>query len=226
MPASQAASRTPGTTGIVGQPRRRKRRNLCRRLGHATLPEAPMAGISIRSAAYCLGRAPERSLSTELLISGSMYSICALPLKSAGDLLGLLVDHGRHDPVLHRLEGRRRTLAAVVDLDDVPAELGLERLADLALLQLEGGLLELRHHLAATEEAELAALVLRAGVLGDSPWPAARNRRRARSSRQISAPSPCCRPGCGGRAPPPRASRRRPGCRRTCLASASLIGCP
>src|SRR5262249_3069502 len=82
------------------------------------------------------------------------------------DLLGPLVDHGRHDPLLYRLEGGSRALAAVVDPHDVPAELALERLADLAPLQPNPRFPKLRHPLPATEEAEFSALVLRSRVLG------------------------------------------------------------
>ena len=61
-------------------------------------------------------------------------------------------------------EGHHASVAALGDLDDVVAELSLDQVADLAGLQREGGLVELRRRLAARDEPEVAA-ALRARVL-------------------------------------------------------------
>ncbi len=51
-------------------------------------------------------------------------------------------------------------------LDDVIAELGLDRIGDLAGVQREGCLVEFGHSDAVLEHAELAATLLRAGIVG------------------------------------------------------------
>jgi len=54
--------------------------------------------------------------------------------------------------------GGRRRRAAVLDLDDVVAELGLDRgFAQVAFLELEGGIGEFLHHIALLEPAEITA---------------------------------------------------------------------
>src|SRR5262249_21254788 len=58
---------------------------------------------------------------------------------------------------------RRRPDALVFDFDDVPAKLRLDRIRDLALIELESGFGEFRHHLILGEIAEVAAFG-RAGV--------------------------------------------------------------
>jgi hypothetical protein len=72
-------------------------------------------------------------------------------------LLGLLLGELADDGVLHLIEGRQRTRPFLLDLDDVPTELRLNRIGDLAFLQLEGGVLERLQHLPAAEKAEIAA---------------------------------------------------------------------
>src|SRR5215510_173953 len=52
----------------------------------------------------------------------------------------------------------------LLDLDDMPAERGLDRIGDLTDIESEGGLLERLDHLAAGEESEIAALGAR--ILG------------------------------------------------------------
>ena len=47
-------------------------------------------------------------------------------------LLGLLLGELADDGVLHLIEGRQRTRPLLLDLDDVPAELRLNRIGDLA----------------------------------------------------------------------------------------------
>ena len=44
------------------------------------------------------------------------------------DLLRLALQQRRHDAILDALEGRQRLLADLLDLDDVPSKLGLNRL--------------------------------------------------------------------------------------------------
>src|SRR5262245_16494359 len=69
-----------------------------------------------------------------------------------GGILARLVAHGRLDLVLHLIEGLRRALFPLRDHDYVVAVLGLDRVADLALLQGEGSLLELGNHPALAEQ--------------------------------------------------------------------------
>ena len=71
MPASQAASRTPGTGGICGS--REGANGDCFAAGLA-MPLSSTRPLLLPPA-YCFGRDPERSVSIALLISGSMYSI-------------------------------------------------------------------------------------------------------------------------------------------------------
>src|SRR5262249_50296108 len=78
-------------------------------------------------------------------------------LRLRDDLLDLRLDR-RERRLLLRLHGRER-------LDDVPAELRLDRLRDVAGLDREGDLVEWRHRLALREVAQLAARLLRARVL-------------------------------------------------------------
>ena len=59
----------------------------------------------------------------------------------------------------------RRRGPLLDDLDDVEAELRLHQVAELAGLQRERRLVELRHHLALAEEVEVAALGLAGFVL-------------------------------------------------------------
>src|SRR6266849_10496239 len=82
------------------------------------------------------------------------------------DIVGLrLARYIGFDLALHLLEVRGLALALLLDLDDVPAELRLDRVGDLAGLEREGRGREFRHHLVLGEEAEIAA-VGRAGILG------------------------------------------------------------
>src|SRR5215468_2489335 len=150
MPAAQAASRTPGTGGISG--------NRSGAKGETFAALAMTSSSSSGALGQRCGRSLLRPGTSALALQGALeLRIDVLDLSLAPqvcrDLLGPLVDHGRHDPLLYRLEGGSRALAAVVDPHDVPAELALERLADLALLQPKRRFLKLRHHLPATEEA-------------------------------------------------------------------------
>src|SRR5262245_55917423 len=162
MPASQAANRTPGTGGICGSCEGANGDSFAALAIPLSLAPSP----SLQRRCLLLWQRPGALLLDGTLDLGIDVLDLSLSPQVTRDLLRLLVDHIRHYPVLDRLELGRGSLPAVVDADDVPAELALERLADLALLQFEGRLLELRHHLPAREEAEFAALVLRARVLG------------------------------------------------------------
>src|SRR5258707_8032457 len=64
------------------------------------------------------------------------------------------------------VERRRLARALVLDLEYMPAELGLDRARDLAFFQLESDLREFRHHLVAREITEVAAVLLAGRVLG------------------------------------------------------------
>ena len=66
--------------------------------------------------------------------------------------------------ILDLIEGREGLHPLLLDLDDVPAELALDRLGNLARLELERGVGEFRHHPVLGEPAEIAALAAR--ILG------------------------------------------------------------
>ena len=162
-PVSTASPRSPISASPRAWPR------------SITRSAPPSNGASVQpwpSKLYCLGAGVmpgagfmARSCSICALIAGSTYSSCALARRSAGHLLRLAVDHRGNEAVLDGLEGRRTALAAVLELHDMPAELALDRSGYLAGLQGKGGLLEYRHHLPLAEVAEVAAVVLAAGVL-------------------------------------------------------------
>src|SRR5262245_26756948 len=78
------------------------------------------------------------------------------------DLLRLALDHAAQQAVSDGFKRWHLALAFVLDLDEMPAELRLYWLGNVALIELEGGLFELRHHLAAAEISERSALVFRA----------------------------------------------------------------
>ena len=88
----------------------------------------------------------------------SMRSILA-DSRSLLDEVGLrLARHIGFNLRLHLLEVRRLALALVLDLDDMPAELALHRIGNLACLEFERDLRELRHHLLLGEVAKVAAI--------------------------------------------------------------------
>src|SRR5438876_9919887 len=70
--------------------------------------------------------------------------------------------------ILYLVELRNLAIASVLDLDDVPAELGLHRVRELANGQRKGDFGEFRYHLVAGEVAEIAALAS-ARILGVFP---------------------------------------------------------
>ena len=69
-----------------------------------------------------------------------------------------LAGHVLFDLRLHLIELGRLAVALFLDLDDVPAELRLHRIGNLAGLERERDLGEFRHHLFLGEEAEIAAI--------------------------------------------------------------------
>src|SRR5579883_1570076 len=139
MPQAAAARRTPATGARSGV-----------RAG-ASGETAGLAGGLAASFMASLRRRHGRAVEGE-----------GLDLRLAAQRLQLLADGFAGDLVGERLlavlEGGRRRLAAVIDLDDVPAELRVHgRLRVFPLLQLEGGLGEFRQHLVLGEIAEIAA---------------------------------------------------------------------
>src|SRR5262245_2848796 len=164
IPASQAARRTPSRPGSTGSPVGAKGDGLAAILA-MTPPLRQAIGpppLLLRQGRHPIAFDRLPNVRIDVLDLG-------LAAQFAGDLLRLLMDHRGPHTILDILEVGRASLSPFVDLDDMPAELGLEGLPNLSRLQFEGGLLELRHHLAAREKAEFAALVLRAGILGVLP---------------------------------------------------------
>src|SRR5581483_5789954 len=160
MPASQAAKRTPSRAGIAGRRAGANGDSFAAALAMALLlGGSPLTGAGDGGGSLLGTRAGPLLLHRASDLGIDVLDLGLVP-QAHGDLLRLAVDHVRHNPVLDHLEGRGRALAPVVDPHDVPAELALERLADLAFLQSESPLLERRHHLPAPEKAELAALIL------------------------------------------------------------------
>src|SRR6185437_12851694 len=96
-----------------------------------------------------------------------------LDLRSAAqaghNLLRLLLHELSHDRFLDLIETRQWLVALLLDLDDVPAELSLHRIGDLADLERKGGILERLQHGATGEEAEITAFGVRVlrFLLGD-----------------------------------------------------------
>ena len=83
-----------------------------------------------------------------------------------GELPGALGGEAGADLLLDQLERLRAAGALAGDLEDVIAERGLHRPHQLARLGAEGRVLELLDHAVAAEVADVAALVLRGGVVG------------------------------------------------------------
>ena len=230
MPAAAVASRTPAIAGMSGTVVGARGetvvdmvdlQELCCRAGggsslapesRATLPAQARTRDMSTTKNYCFGAgagaagaAPGAAAAGGGSAGRSRRSILAVS-RSMRDEFGLRLarDIGL-DLILDLVEFRHRARALVLDLDDVPAELRLHRIGDLARIHLERDLGEFRHHLALDEIAEVAAvggarilrlLLRQLGEIGAalellrrSPWPRPRSR-----------------PGCGGRAPLPRRS--------------------
>ncbi len=98
--------------------------------------------------------------------SGLVHALDLGAFAQLGDVVGLrLARHIGLDLALDLVEIGRLAVALFLDLDDVPAELRLHGIGDLARLQRERDGGEFRHHLVLGEEAEVAAVGC-AGVLG------------------------------------------------------------
>src|SRR5690606_12200588 len=118
-------------------------------------------------------RQPVGALDVEVPLAGGIDQALAVAhrlLERPGVLLDLRAPEILAHQLLGDLAGGVVEAAllgrlALLEPDDVEAEVGAHDLAGLARLEGEGGLLEGRHHLPAREEAEVAALVLRARVL-------------------------------------------------------------
>ena len=114
-----------------------------------------------------------RSRSAAVFICASRALAICLGLLLRLLPLQLILDLGAH---LGERPRRRRLV--IDDLDDVEAERRLHQVADLAGLHRERGLLELRHHRAAAEVVEVAAVRVVATRPRRTAWPARRSLRR------------------------------------------------
>src|SRR5215475_12547695 len=99
-------------------------------------------------------------------VGGLVHALDLGALAQLADIVGLRLarDIGL-DLGLDLIELRRLAVALFLDLDDVPAELRLHGVGNLAGLERESDRGKLRHHLLLGEEAEVAA-VGSAGILG------------------------------------------------------------
>ena len=153
---------------------------------------AGAAGLSVEGSAAAGGGWSRRSILADLR-SFSTISACALcATKFSSWLLDLV-------------EGRRRLGALVLDLDDVPAELRLDRIGNLALVELERDFGEFRHHLVLGEVAEIAA-VGGAGVLGFLLGERGEVRALLQLGFDVLGLRPRSAPGYGAHGPLPRAA--------------------
>src|SRR5262245_9107013 len=164
MPASQAASLTPC-----------KGANRGNRVGANGDTAAIFPMTSLRKVVPAGRRAP-----APLLLWQGRHPIAldrlpnfwvdvldlGLAAQFAGNLLRLLMDHGCPHAILDLLEGGRGPLPSFIDFDNVPAELGFERLPDFSRLQAKCRLLKLRYHLPTREETKFSTLILRPRILG------------------------------------------------------------
>src|SRR4051794_2669266 len=177
MPAAAVARRTPPIAGMsgtslgasgetVGVMRSLGRKENRRARGPATMtPIGRRLSILLLCAGRaCACRACARRAAGRGRGGGGARSRSVGPLDlgavaQLGDEIGLcLAHHVGLELRLHLIEGWNLALALILNLDDVPAELGLYRVGDLALVELERHLGEFRHHLVLGEVAEVAAL--------------------------------------------------------------------
>src|SRR3990170_6669044 len=98
--------------------------------------------------------APERGIVHRLFDLGVQDLDLGLITQARHHLLSLLLDELVHDRLFDLVEGGQRLVTLLLDLDDVPAELGLHRLGDLTDLERKGSVLERFEHASAAEEAE------------------------------------------------------------------------
>src|ERR1700733_1383193 len=182
MPASSVASTTPATGGISGNeagargemvvdmmlviPGRVQRESGIHNhdairydRSYGFRPSLRSAGMTKAFKTPCKGNSSllrrrggiERGVRgrrlVETLDGGGLAQILhQLRLRAMGDVIV--------DLRLHLLESRRRFDALILDLDDMPAELGLHRIGQLPLVELESHFGEFRHHLVLGEIAE------------------------------------------------------------------------
>src|ERR1700733_11139372 len=78
----------------------------------------------------------------------------------------LVTHHGGEDGAAHLVKGFGASSLLLLGLDDVIAELGLDRIRNLTGIQREGRLVELGNGDAVLQHAEFPALLLRAGIVG------------------------------------------------------------
>src|SRR5208282_631343 len=163
MPQAAAASRTPAIGGRSGK-----------RVGASGERSGMLSSSRASRRERSAGRPPRRTggglfllwLGAALLLVsfglGRAVRVeardCGLPAQVVDDFRDHVAARLALELVLLLLEGRRGGLAHLLDLDHVPAELGLDRrLRVLTHLEREGGIRELGHHVAALDEAEIAA---------------------------------------------------------------------
>src|SRR5215510_6300181 len=161
MPACAVASRTPAMAGMAG--------TCCGARGETAIGRKVLR-VRARTGAVRPAWRSRRAIPARACANSSILllgrrrralGVGALDLRTLAELgngLGLgPAHHVGLDLVLDLLERRNRAVALVLDLDHVPAELRLDRIRQLALVELERGLGELRHHLILGEVAEIAA---------------------------------------------------------------------
>src|SRR3954468_18256689 len=181
MPASAVARWTPAITGMFGTcfgARGETEEDIAGALMESGYADARRGGRASQRLRYS---SRHRSDSEFLLLRGRRHLavgrlgirrlgvLCCIrrlvqPLDfgfraQLGDVVGLgLAGDILLDLRLDLLEIRRLAAALFLDLDDVPAELRLHGVGDLARLEREGDCREFRHHLLLGEEAEVAAV--------------------------------------------------------------------
>src|SRR5712671_2099254 len=166
MPAAAVASRTPSTGGMSGKRAGASGETLLAMGALNPLPSWPGTAV-LRTAMP--GHDGEKvflvSQRSILLRFGGLLGglVEALDLGGAaqlGDEVDLrLAHHVALELGLDLVEFRRLTLALVLDLEDMPAELGLDRVGHLAFVELEGDRGEFGDHLVLGEIAEVAAVL-------------------------------------------------------------------
>src|SRR5208337_3193275 len=153
IPAPATASRTPESGGNFAGPAGAKGETLC--------IFAMMRAALLRLLRLLLGRRLDGGSPRVLFDRPLKLGIDDLDLgRSAQALhngLELILNERCHELILHLVEAGDRPVAPILDLDDMPAEFGLDRRRDLAGLKSEGRFLEGLRHLPAREIAKIAA---------------------------------------------------------------------
>src|SRR5882757_3979307 len=170
MPAAAVASRTPSTGGMSGKRAGASGETLAAMGALNPLPSWPGTAV-LRTAmpghdGEKVFLVSQRSILLRFggLLGGFVGGLVeALDLGGAaqlGDEVDLrLAHHVAFELGLDLVEFRRLTLALVLDLEDMPAELGLDRVGHLAFIELEGDRGEFGDHLVLGEIAEVAAVL-------------------------------------------------------------------